>query len=264
MALPVLKSALPRFASAAVPAFVPTLRTNAAPRLAQEAAASWRLGGVQRASLSTSSPAEFLAKRAFQKDSSRALQAGARSFQSGSSSGGAYSAPGSGIDWTRIATTAGITATAVVGLNFALNRPTRDGLAEWEASYLQQTFKWTAGGLGITAITAKLLHTNGFALRFMSMNPWLAMGVGLVGGIGSMLGVFYTAPDSPLHYVSWVAFSAMQGATLSPLFFLHPAILSRAGLYTLGATSGLCYVGATAQQEQVRSSAAIARVAASR
>lgn len=30
-------------------------------------------------------------------------------------------------------------------------------------------------------------------------------------------------------------FSAVQGVTLSPMFFLNPAILSRAGLYTVGA-----------------------------
>jgi hypothetical protein len=30
-------------------------------------------------------------------------------------------------------------------------------------------------------------------------------------------------------------FSALQGVTLSPLFFLNPAILSRAGIYTAGA-----------------------------
>jgi growth hormone-inducible transmembrane protein len=33
------------------------------------------------------------------------------------------------------------------------------------------------------------------------------------------------------------------------MFFLNPAILSRAGLYTVGALSGLCYVGATAKSE---------------
>ena len=30
-------------------------------------------------------------------------------------------------------------------------------------------------------------------------------------------------------------FTAVQGVTLSPMFFLNPAILSRAGLYTVGA-----------------------------
>lgn len=38
-------------------------------------------------------------------------------------------------------------------------------------------------------------------------------------------------------------------ATLSPLFFVAPAILSRAGLYTVGAMGGLSFVGATAKSE---------------
>jgi hypothetical protein len=42
----------------------------------------------------------------------------------------------------------------------------------------------------------------------------------------------------------------MQGLTLSPMFFLNPAILGRAGLYTLGATGGIAYVGATAESEK--------------
>jgi hypothetical protein len=42
----------------------------------------------------------------------------------------------------------------------------------------------------------------------------------------------------------------MQGLTLSPMFFLNPAILARAGLYTLGATGGIAYVGATAESEK--------------
>lgn len=45
-------------------------------------------------------------------------------------------------------------------------------------------------------------------------------------------------------------FTALQGVTLSPMFFLNPAILSRAGLYTLGSLGGLCYVGATAKNDQ--------------
>ena len=42
-------------------------------------------------------------------------------------------------------------------------------------------------------------------------------------------------------------FNACQAATLSPLFFLSPAILSRAALYTAGVVGSLAYVGATAK-----------------
>lgn len=42
-------------------------------------------------------------------------------------------------------------------------------------------------------------------------------------------------------------FNACQAATLSPLFFFSPAILSRAALYTCGVVGSLSYVGATAK-----------------
>ncbi|SCV67090.1 BQ2448_5736 [Microbotryum intermedium] len=187
---------------------------------------------------------------------------------------GPYVAPGqgsTGVDWTRIGTTAGLALVGTVAINYFLNRDTRDSLSPFEKSYLNDSFKWTGGGLLITASVAKLLHSNGFAVRMMSANPWLVMGVGVAAGIGSMMGVFYTKPDSPLvsacsrpcphsagpdvlldrsqHYASFALFSAVQGATLAPMFFLNPAILSRAGLYTLGAVSGLTWVGATAKSD---------------
>ena len=49
-----------------------------------------------------------------------------------------------------------------------------------------------------------------------------------------------------LNEVPLQAFNACQAATLSPLFFLSPAILSRAALYTCGVVGSLSYVGATA------------------
>ncbi|KAG6380981.1 inhibitor of apoptosis-promoting Bax1-domain-containing protein [Boletus reticuloceps] len=45
-------------------------------------------------------------------------------------------------------------------------------------------------------------------------------------------------------------FNACQAATLSPLFFISPAILSRAALYTCGVVGSLSYVGATAKNDK--------------
>jgi FtsH-binding integral membrane protein len=84
----------------------------------------------------------------------------------------------------------------------------------------------------------------------MTMNPWVVMGGGLVLSIGSMMGVMYTAPESPAHYGCWALFSAMQGITLSPLCLVNPAIIGRAALYTAGAVGGISYVGATAKSDQ--------------
>ena len=116
--------------------------------------------------------------------------------------------------------------------------------------YLRSTFKYTGLGLAITAGAATLAFKNGLTYRMMALNPWLVMGGSLVLSIGSMYGVYATAPDSPAHYLSWGVFSAAQGLTLSPMFFIAPAILGRAGLYTAGAVGGISYVGATAKSDE--------------
>ena len=167
-----------------------------------------------------------------------------------SSSGGAYGAGARNkIDWSRLGINVGIGAAGAVGLNLLLNSETKPLEAhEWQ--YLRDTMKWTAVGLGITAGTAFAAFKNGATYRMMAMNPWAVAGISLVAGIGSMMLVFNTAPDTPAHYAAWALFSATQGMTLSPLFFIAPAILGRAGLYTLGATAGISYVGSTAKSDQ--------------
>lgn len=88
------------------------------------------------------------------------------------------------------------------------------------------------------------------------------------GSIGTMMGVFYTPPENSaqkhlfwlvsekMHYTRYLdlttiqGFNACQAATLSPLFFFSPAILSRAALYTCGVVGSLSYVGATATNDK--------------
>ncbi|BGP58618.1 hypothetical protein JCM8202_006405 [Rhodotorula sphaerocarpa] len=166
-----------------------------------------------------------------------------------SSSSSSYGQQAGGVDWGKIGVNVGLGVAGAAGLHLLLNGETKPLEAhEWD--YLRATMKYTAGGIAITAGTAFAAFRNGVTYRLMAMNPWAVAGISLVGGIGSMMAVFYTAPDSPAHYAAWAAFSAMQGLTLSPLFFVAPAILGRAGLYTLGATAGISYVGSTAKSDQ--------------
>ncbi|PSS29571.1 hypothetical protein PHLCEN_2v2719 [Hermanssonia centrifuga] len=84
----------------------------------------------------------------------------------------------------------------------------------------------------------------------MAANPWVVLGVSLVGAIGTMMGVMMTPPENTiLKHAFWLGFNACQAATLSPLFFFSPAILSRAALYTCGVVGSLSYVGATAKND---------------
>lgn len=53
-----------------------------------------------------------------------------------------------------------------------------------------------------------------------------------------------------LKYGLWTGFNVTQAALLSPLMFLSPALLARAGLYTVGMMGSIAFVGATAKQEK--------------
>jgi hypothetical protein len=100
------------------------------------------------------------------------------------------------------------------------------------------------------------------------------LGISLVGSIGSMMGVMYTSPENTVQkHAFWLvsilhhtticstkfvpkAFNACQAATLSPLFFFSPAILSRAALYTCGVVGSLSYV--LAQQPKMTRTSTLA------
>ncbi|KAI0328493.1 Bax inhibitor family protein [Cubamyces sp. BRFM 1775] len=159
--------------------------------------------------------------------------------------------PSQAESWKRFGITAATVAGTIVGVNAFLNRETRDALSSAERSYLHESFQYTGGGLAITALAARAMFKNGFAFRIMSANPWLVLGVSLVGSIGTMMGAMYTPPENTvLKHAFWLGFNACQAATLSPLFFLSPAILSRAALYTCGVVGSLSYVGATAKNDK--------------
>lgn len=153
-------------------------------------------------------------------------------------------------DWKRFGMTAGAVAGATVLIDALINGQTGNALSSVEREYLKETFIYTGGGLALTAMAARALFTSGVAYRIMAANPWLVMGVSLVGSIGTMMGVYYTDPsNSAVKHLCWLGFNGFQAATLSPLFFYSPAILSRAALYTLGLVGGLSYVGATAKND---------------
>lgn len=51
-------------------------------------------------------------------------------------------------------------------------------------------------------------------------------------------------------YALWTGFNVSQALILSPLLFLQPALLARAGLYTVGMMGSIAFVGATAKQDK--------------
>lgn len=89
----------------------------------------------------------------------------------------------------------------LVAINLIFNRETRDdgGMPPFERSYLNETFLHTGLGIGIIGVAARALHMNGWSYRLMQANPWLVLGIGLVGSIGTMMGARACPPEK---YVS--------------------------------------------------------------
>ena len=92
---------------------------------------------------------------------------------------------------------AAIVGGTVVATNAIFNRETREdgGMAPYERSFLNDTFMHTGLGIGMIGIAAQALHKSGWSFKLMSMNPWLVVGVGLAGSIGSMIATRATDPS---------------------------------------------------------------------
>ncbi len=60
-----------------------------------------------------------------------------------------------------------------------------------------------------------------------------------------------TCPSYIPKYAFWTAFNVTQAAFVAPLMAIAPpALLARAGLYTMAMMGGISFVGATAKQEK--------------
>lgn len=92
---------------------------------------------------------------------------------------------------------AGIFVGTLLAINLVFNRETREdgGMPMFERKYLNETMMHTGLGIGIIGLAARTLHVNGWSYRLMSANPWLVMGVGLVGSIGTMFACRMTPPE---------------------------------------------------------------------
>lgn len=166
---------------------------------------------------------------------------------------GQVSAPNTASLSQRLLYGAAIVGGTVLATNLVFNRETREdgGMPPFERQYLNQTFLHTGLGIGIIGVAAQALHRSGWSVRLMTANPWLVLGCGLAASIGTMYGTFATPPDNYIQkYALWTGFNVAQAALLSPLLFLQPALLARAGLYTAAMMGSIAFVGATAKQEK--------------
>lgn len=142
----------------------------------------------------------------------------------------------------------------MLALNLVFNRETREdgGMPPFERAYLNDTFLHTGLGVGIIGLSARAMFQSGFMYRMMATSPWIVMIGGLGLSIGTMVATRSIEPENYLpKYAMWGAFNATQGALLAPLLFMAPpALIARAGLYTVAMMGSISLVGATAKQEK--------------
>lgn len=142
----------------------------------------------------------------------------------------------------------------LLAINLVFNHETREdgSMPPYERSYLNDTFLHTGLGIGIIGLSARAMFQSGAMYRMMATNPWIVMIGGLGLSMGTMMATRATDPSNYLpKYAFWTAFNATQGALLAPLLFIAPpALIARAGLYTMAIMGSISFVGATARQEK--------------
>ncbi|KAI5781784.1 inhibitor of apoptosis-promoting Bax1-domain-containing protein [Peziza echinospora] len=141
---------------------------------------------------------------------------------------------------------------ALLGTQLMFNTPSREAaLHPEDRSYLNQTFAYTGAGVMIIGVASKLAHNAGWSYRLMAMNPWLVMGGGLALSLGTMFATRATNPDNTFaKHAWWTAFNVSQAFVLAPTFFYAPALIARAGLYTVGVMGSMALVGSTAREDK--------------
>lgn len=71
-----------------------------------------------------------------------------------------------------------------------------------------------------------------------------------LGRLFGLLDPSHASSDRVQKLAFFGLFQVAQAFAIAPLLFLSPALLARAGLYTVGVVGSLAYVGATAKQDK--------------
>merc|ERR1739848_745591 len=131
-------------------------------------------------------------------------------------------------------------------------RPARMAACRCTSANISTTHSCIGLGIGIIGLTARQMINTGFVYRIMVTNPWVVGLGGLALSFGTMIGTRSISPDNYIpKYALWTAFNATQAALIAPMLsMVHPALLGRAGLYTVAMIGAISIVGATAKQEK--------------
>lgn len=78
------------------------------------------------------------------------------------------------------------------------------------------------------------------------------MGVSLFGTLGALFATqaIDDRQNPGLKYATWTIFNGAMGLTLAPIYFMGPALITRAAIMTTGIVGSISAVGMTARREQ--------------
>lgn len=168
---------------------------KAAPQVSLTASRAFHNGPAKQANFQTFKPATTnTVKQSFIASSRNTFQ---QTFRRGYQQTGYNPVAAGGNLTQRLLYGGAIFGGTLVAINLIFNRETREdgGMPPFERSYLNETFLHTGLGVGIIGVAARALHMNGWSYRLMSANPWLVLGIGLVGSIGTMYGTYACPPQ---------------------------------------------------------------------
>lgn len=116
--------------------------------------------------------------------------------------------------------------------------------------YMFNTYKYVAGGIGLTAASAYGFYRTGVAHRLLRLNPMVSM-FGLLGlSMGAMIGTRMVDPQNTLlKHGMFTAWNITQGLFLCTMGFYRPQILIKAGLYTAGIFGATTFTAMTARHD---------------
>lgn len=132
-------------------------------------------------------------------------------------------------------------------MGYGLSRPqnfessqTREIIRQYgyASGYVQKriasTYGYVTAGLGLTAATAMVFFSRGYAARVAAMNPWVVM-LGSMGGLmvtGGMARSIDPDQNPAMKHLAWFGFQAIVALMMAPLGALGGQIVKQAAMTT--------------------------------
>ncbi|CAF3639140.1 unnamed protein product [Rotaria sp. Silwood1] len=118
--------------------------------------------------------------------------------------------------------------------------------------HLRSTYAHFTGGLAMTGTFAYAFHRAGWSTHIMKMNKWMYLGISLLGTLGTLhLTLTINEQKHPtFKYAAWTLFNGTMGLSLAPLYFMQPAIMTRAAVMAAGIVGSISAIGMTARRQE--------------